>query len=475
MELLNLSIAQLMQRLDAREISSVEVTKAILSRIEERKDINALISVCADKALEAAALSDKRRSGGERTGLLDGVPIVVKDNISTEGVATTCASKMLENYVPVFDATVVKKLKAAGAVIVGKANMDEFAMGSTNQNSAFGAVLNPVDRTRVPGGSSGGSAAAVADFQCYAALGSDTGGSIRQPASYCGIVGLKPTYSTVSRFGLIAFASSLDQIGPLTRTVGDSARMMNVIGGHDPLDSTSSKNKVDYTDYTAGLRGKTVGIVKQFFETDILSSDVRAAIMNAVDVCKKAGAEIKEVSLGSFDAAIATYYTLCCAEAASNLARFDGIKYGLRVPGEDYIDTYYKSRTAGFGDEVKRRIMTGNYVLSSGYYDAYYLKALKIRTLIKSEMEKALSECDVILGPTAPTTAPELGRVESDATKIYYSDLYTVLQNIAGNPAISLPCGNDASGLPIGVQLTGKFYGEQELLGIAEGFEREVR
>jgi len=475
MDLLKLTIGQLLGKLNAGEISSVEVTKAVLNRINERKEYNAYITVCDEQALSAAQKSDERRAKGDSLGLLEGVPIAVKDNISTSGILTTCASAFLSNYTPVFDATVVKKLREAGAVIVGKTNMDEFAMGSTNRNSYYGAVLNAVDPTRVPGGSSGGSACAVADYECFGALGSDTGGSIRQPASYNGIVGLKPTYSTVSRFGLIAFASSLDQIGPLTRSVSDNALMMNAIAGHDPLDSTSYKAKVDYLGYEAGLKDKTVGIVKEFFDTDILSDDVKNAIYSAAKVMERAGATVKEVSLSAFDAAIATYYVLACAEATSNLARFDGIKYGVRAKGDDYIDIYYKSRTAGFGDEVKRRIMIGNYVLSSGYYDAYYLKASKIRTLFKSQLEGVLSSCDAIIGPTAPTTAPALNHYETDKTKEYYSDLYTVIANITGNPAMSIPCGVGKDGLPIGIQLIGRFYDERTLFSIAEGYEREVK
>ena len=356
MDIVKLSLTEVRDKIAAKELSSVEVAKAVFSRIKETADLNTLITVTEESALEKAAEVDGKIARGEKIGALAGVPIIVKDNISTLGIRTTCASEILSNYVPPFDATVVKKLKAADAVIVGKANMDEFAMGSANENSAFGPVKNAVNPARVPGGSSGGSASSVAAFQAYGALGSDTGGSIRQPASFCGVVGLKPTYSAVSRFGLVAFASSLDQIGPLTRCVRDNAELLNVIAGHDEMDSTSSSVKTDYTDYVSGVKGKTVGIPKEFFAQDF-SSEVKNAVLAAAKIYEKAGASLKEISIGSFDAALATYYVIACAEATSNLARFDGVKYGLRADADDYIDLYYKSRTAYFGAEVKRRIM----------------------------------------------------------------------------------------------------------------------
>lgn len=471
-DLLKLSLIEVKNAISEKRVSATEVTKAALDRIDEASELNAVLTVDREGALAAAAAADEKLSRGESAGRLGGVPVLVKDNISTRGVRTTCASKFIENYVPPFDATVVKKLKEAGAVILGKTNMDEFAMGSSNENSAFGFVRNAVDPTRVPGGSSGGSASAVAAFEAYGSLGSDTGGSIRQPASFCGVVGLKPTYSAVSRYGLIAFASSLDQIGPLTRTVADNALLFDVIAGHDPMDSTSSPEKIDYTDYEIGVKGMTIGIPKEFFAKDF-SPVVREKIMDAAAFYEKSGAKLKDVSISSFDAALATYYVLACAEASSNLARFDGVKYGERVEGADYIDAYYKSRTAGFGAEVKRRIMIGNYVLSSGYYDAYYLKASKVRTKIKADFDAALGDCDLLLGPTSPTTAFEIGKKVKDVTETYMSDIFTVPVNIAGLPAISIPCGTDGQGLPIGLQLIGRAFGERTLFGAAETFEKE--
>lgn len=471
-DLLKLSLIEVKNAIAEKRVSATEVTKAALDRIDEASELNAVLTVDREGALAAAAAADEKLSRGESAGRLGGVPVLVKDNISTRGVRTTCASKFIENYVPPFDATVVKKLKEAGAVILGKTNMDEFAMGSSNENSAFGFVRNAVDPTRVPGGSSGGSASAVAAFEAYGSLGSDTGGSIRQPASFCGVVGLKPTYSAVSRYGLIAFASSLDQIGPLTRTVADNALLFDVIAGHDPMDSTSSPEKIDYTDYEIGVKGMTIGIPKEFFAKDF-SPVVREKVMDAAAFYEKSGAKLKDVSISSFDAALATYYVLACAEASSNLARFDGVKYGKRVEGADYIDTYYKSRTAGFGAEVKRRIMIGNYVLSSGYYDAYYLKASKVRTKIKADFDAALRGCDLLLGPTSPTTAFEIGKKVKDVTETYMSDIFTVPVNIAGLPAISIPCGTDGQGLPIGLQLIGRAFGERTLFGAAEAFEKE--
>lgn len=471
-DLLKLSLIEVKNAIAEKRVSATEVTKAALDRIDEASELNAVLTVDREGALAAAAAADEKLSRGESAGRLGGVPVLVKDNISTRGVRTTCASKFIENYVPPFDATVVKKLKEAGAVILGKTNMDEFAMGSSNENSAFGFVRNAVDPTRVPGGSSGGSASAVAAFEAYGSLGSDTGGSIRQPASFCGVVGLKPTYSAVSRYGLIAFASSLDQIGPLTRTVADNALLFDVIAGHDPMDSTSSPEKIDYTDYEIGVKGMTIGIPKEFFAKDF-SPVVREKVMDAAAFYEKSGAKLKDVSISSFDAALATYYVLACAEASSNLARFDGVKYGKRVDGADYIDSYYKSRTAGFGAEVKRRIMIGNYVLSSGYYDAYYLKASKVRTKIKADFDAALRGCDLLLGPTSPTTAFEIGKKVKDVTETYMSDIFTVPVNIAGLPAISIPCGTDGQGLPIGLQLIGRAFGERTLFGAAEAFEKE--
>lgn len=475
MDLIKLTLTEVRDAIAGKKVSSREVTEAVYKRIEETSDLNTFITLCRESALKAADLADARIARGEKLGALEGVPIVLKDNISLEGERLTCGSKFLDNYIAPFDATVAKKLKAAGAVIVGKANMDEFAMGSSNENSAYGLVKNAVDPTRVPGGSSGGSASSVAAFEAYGALGSDTGGSIRQPAALCGVVGLKPTYSTVSRYGLVAFASSLDQIGPLTRTVRDNAELFNVIAGHDPLDSTSADREENYLDYVPEIKGRTIGLPKEFFGREY-SAEVKDSVLAAAKIYEKAGAKLKDVSIGSFDAAIATYYVLACAEATSNLARFDGIKYGVRAEGaKDYIDVYYRSRTQGFGAEVKRRIMTGNYVLSSGYYDAYYLKASKVRTKIKNDFDAALADCDVLLGPTSPTTAFELGKKVTDVTETYLADVFTVPVNIAGNPAISIPCGFDGNRLPIGLQLIGKSYGERTLFSMAEAFEKETK
>lgn len=468
-DILLLSLTELKRKLDRGEVSSTDAVKACLNRIDETSGLNALITVTAEQALARAAAFDR----GELKGSLAGVPIIVKDNISTAGIRTTCASRMLENYVPPYDATVVKKLYDAGAVIIAKANMDEFAMGSASQNSYFGGVKNAVDSRRVPGGSSGGSAAAVAAFQAYAALGSDTGGSIRQPAAFNGVVGFKPTYSTVSRYGLVAFASSLDQIGPITRTVEDAAAVMNVIAGHDALDSTSAD--IDYPDYTAyddSLRGKKIGVAEEFFGAG-LQSDTGAAIEKKLAAAEAAGAKLVKVKIESFKASLAAYYVLSSAEAATNLARYDGVKYGFRTskPVSDYVDLYYKTRSEGFGAEVKRRIMIGNYVLSSGYYDAYYLKALKVRTLIKQDYDNALAACDALVCPAAPSTAPLIGARTAPA-EVYLSDIYTVPVNIAGLPGISIPVGSDGAGMPIGMQLIGRAFGDRELLGLAAGMAR---
>lgn len=469
-DLLKMSLTECVEALKNKKVSSVELTKACLERIEENKALNDFITVCKDSALKAAAESDERLKQG-KGGLLEGVPIAVKDNISTKGIRTTCASKFLDNYIPPFDASVVEALKREGAVIVGKTNMDEFAMGSGNENSAYGPVKNFRDNSRVPGGSSGGSANCVAASEVFAALGSDTGGSIRQPASYCGVVGLKPTYSIVSRYGLVAFASSLDQIGPLTRTVKDAAYMLDVLAFKDKKDSTSSeRTEKSYSDYSTDVRGKKIGLAKEFF-SDALDNAVREKITDTIKNLEKQGAEIVDVSIKSFPAALATYYVLSSAEAASNLARFDGVKYGVRADCDDIYSLYYNSRTQGFGSEVKRRIMTGNYVLSSGYYDAYYLKASKIRTLIKQDFEKAFEKCDVLACPTAPTTAFKIGRKETDSTKVYLEDIYTVPVNIAGLPAISVPCAKDCDGMPVGIQFIGKAFDEKKLFTFASAVE----
>lgn len=472
-DILKLSLSEALNCLDSKEVSSVELTKACLERIEQTNPtLNSVLHVCGQKALQAAADADKARAANESKPLL-GVPVLVKDNIITQDVPTTCASKILEGFVPPYDAFVVKKLKEAGAVILGKTNMDEFAMGSRSENSAFGAVKNAVDETRSAGGSSGGSASAVAAFQAYCALGSDTGGSIRQPAAYCGVVGLKPTYSAVSRNGLVAFASSLDQIGPITRTVKDAAIVMNVISGHDSGDSTSADRQYpDYTAYREDIKGMRIGIAKEFF-ADGLSCDVKERIDKAIEFYESKGAKTVDVSIGSFKAALATYYVLSSAEAATNLARYDGVKYGKRAEGKDYIDMYYNTRSEYLGSEVKRRIMMGNYVLSSGYYDAYYLKALKVRTLIKRDFDAAFEKCDALICPTAPTTAPKLFDNSESAAQVYLSDIYTVPVNIAGLPAVSLKCGSGKDGLPVGVQLIGKAFDETTLFALAHCLEKE--
>lgn len=469
-DITEMTIVELAAALKSGKVSSQEVTAAVLGKIKDSA-LNNYITVCEEQALDAARAADGKIARGE-CGALTGVPIAVKDNISTRGIKTTCASAFLQNYVPPFDATVVEKLKDADAVIIGKTNLDEFAMGSTDENSAFGAVKNARDNTRVPGGSSGGSANAVAAGEAFAALGSDTGGSIRQPASYCGVVGLKPTYSSVSRYGLVAFASSLDQIGPLAKTTDDALAVLKVIVGRDARDTTSSDAPALPDALTGNIKGKTLGVAKQFLSG--AASGVAAQFDKAIAAAQKAGARIKEVSINSFDAALAVYYVLSSAEAASNLSRYDGVKYGMRAEKfTDIADLYTKSRTKYFGDEVKRRIMIGNYVLSSGYYDAYYLKASKVRTVIKREFDAALEGCDGILSPTAPTVAPKLG-AQTDPAKTYLSDIYTVPVNIAGLPAVSVPFGR-SDGMPVGVQIIGKAFDEGGILEIAKALENGVK
>ncbi len=460
----DMTLTELLRALNARELSSAEATRACLDRIRGSK-LNNYITVCDDLAMEAAKSADKVRADG-KAGALSGVPIAVKDNIATDGIKTTCASAFLRNFIPPYDATVVSKLKAAGAVIVGKTNMDEFAMGSTDENSAFGAVKNARDESRVPGGSSGGSANTVAAHEVFAALGSDTGGSIRQPASYCGIVGLKPTYSAVSRYGLVAFASSLDQIGPLARTCDDARILLNAITGRDERDTTSAEAPV-CGELSNDVKGKTIGIADEFLSG--AAAGVADRFGYAVKALEKAGAKVKKVSLKSLDAALAVYYVLSSAEAASNLSRYDGVKYGMRADKyDDIVSLHTNSRTEFFGDEVKRRIMIGNYVLSSGYYDAYYLKASKIRTVIKREFDEALSAVDAILCPTAPDVAPKIG-AQTDPAKTYLSDVYTVPVNIAGLPAVSVPFGmSKEEGMPVGVQVIGRAFDERGILGIGK-------
>ena len=469
------TIHEYAELLKQRKLSSVELTKQYLARIEKADaQIGSYITVCPDEALAAAGKADERIARGEAT-LLTGIPVGIKDNICTEGITTTCASKMLYNFVPPYDATVTKRLKNEGAVILGKLNMDEFAMGSSTESSYFKKTKNPYDLTRVPGGSSGGSAASVsADLAPYA-LGSDTGGSIRQPAAFCGNVGLKPTYGLVSRFGLIAFASSLDQIGSFTKDVTDCAIVLNAIAGYDKMDSTSVD--ADKTDYTKALglplKGMKIGVPKQYLESGI-QTEIREAVENAIKVYEMLGAECEECSLPLSKFALPAYYLISSAEASSNLARFDGIKYGYRA--EEYhglTDLYEITRSEGFGEEVKRRIMLGTYALSSGYYDAYYKKAQQVRGLIKRDFAACFEKYDVLLTPTTPTTAYKFGE-KSDPVAMYMGDICTVAVNIAGLPAISIPAGLDKKGMPIGIQLIANSFDERKLLTAAFAYERET-
>ncbi len=463
----------------AGETSSVEATEAVLSRIEDvDQALGAYLSTHGEMALEKAADVDRRVAAGEPVGELAGVPVAVKDNMCTTFGATTCASAILRDFRSPYNATVVDKLLAADAVIVGKTNMDEFAMGSSTESSALRRTVNPWDGTRVPGGSSGGSAAAVAAGLCYAALGSDTGGSIRQPASFCGVVGLKPTYGRVSRFGLVAYGSSLDQIGPITQNVEDAALMMNVIAGRDAADSTSVDEAIapvfNYLEkLDTAAEGLRIGVVSQF--NSGADEPVRDALGEAIRVYTGLGAEVVEVEMPRLDYAIAAYYVIATAEASSNLARYDGVHYGHRSEkARDYVEVYTKSRAEAFGKEVKRRIMLGTYALSSGYYDAYYLKALKVRNLIRGDFTEAFRRCDCIMMPVAPTTAFGIGEKVDDPLTMYLSDVYTIAVNLAGVPGISIPCGFDGNRLPIGLQIISPAFREDRLLAIARLFERQT-
>ena len=468
----DLTLTQAAGKLAKKELSSVELTKAALARIQAvEPKVHAFVTVDAEGALKAAAEADARRAQGE-VGALLGMPLAIKDNLSTRGLRTTCSSKMLEPYVPPFDATVVARLRAAGAVFLGKTNLDEFAMGSSTENSAFGPTHNPWDLARVPGGSSGGSAAAVAAGFGFGALGSDTGGSIRQPASLCGVVGLKPTYGRVSRYGLIAFASSLDQVGPMARTVADAAALSQCIDGHDAMDSTSVDQAVP--DYTAalgrGVKGLRVGLPKEYF-VDGMDPQVAASVRAAVKSLESQGAVVREVSLPHTQHCLSVYYLLATAEASSNLARFDGVRYGYRAPAEALVPQYRQTRAQGFGPEVKRRIMLGTYALSSGYYDAYYKRAQQVRTLIVRDFEQAFGQVDVIATPTAPTPAFKIGEKADDPMTMYLSDIFTISVNLAGVPALSLPCGFTREGLPIGLQLIAKAFDEATLFAVAAAVE----
>jgi aspartyl-tRNA(Asn)/glutamyl-tRNA(Gln) amidotransferase subunit A len=474
MELIDLSIHELHDKLKKREVSSVEATKAALARIEAvEPTVNAFITVVPEEALAAAAAADQQIAAGNMD-LLTGIPLALKDIFLTKGVRTTCASRILENFIPPYDATAWLKLKERGAVLLGKLNQDEFAMGSSCEGSAFGPTRNPWDPDCIPGGSSGGSAACIAAREATATLGTDTGGSIRQPASHCGCVGLKPTYGRVSRYGVIAYASSLDQVGPMTRDVRDCATMLGAVAGYDPLDSTSINLPVpDYAKALQGdLQGVKIGLPKEYFIPG-LDPDVKRAMDGAIETYGSLGAQFSEISLPHTDYAVATYYLIATAEASSNLARYDGVRFGHRSSeAGGLIDMYMKSRAEGFGDEVKRRIMIGTYALSSGYYDAYYLKAQKVRTLIRHDFLKAFESVDVILTPVAPTPAFRIGEKVNDPLQMYLSDIFTIPVNLAGTCGISVPAGLSSAGLPIGVQLIGKPFGEEMLLRSAYAFEQ---
>lgn len=470
-----MALKKLREMLDSKEISAVELTEQYFDRIENSdKEINSYITVCKENALADAKKAQEVIDSGN-SGAFTGLPISVKDNICTLGVKTTCASHMLDDFIPPYNATVMEKLKKDNIVMLGKTNMDEFAMGGSSQTSYFGGVKNPYDLTRVTGGSSGGAAASVSADLCVAALGSDTGGSVRQPASFCGVTGLKPTYGTVSRWGLIAFASSLDQIGVIAKSAEDTGYMLEGIYGYDENDATSSKKSEGNYNSLIGsdVNKLKIGVPKEFFG-DGLNDEVKTAVLNAVEYYKKLGCEIVDVSLPSLEYAVSAYYLISSAEAASNLSRFDGIKYGLRSGlGEDFNDLIKNSRREGFGQEVKRRIMLGNYALCSGYYDAYYKNATRIRTQIRNEYSDIFSKCDVMLTPTAPTTAYKIGEQENDPVKMYLADIYTVTVNIAGLPAISTTCGYDSKGLPIGMSLIGKAFDEKTIIAVCDRFEKD--
>ena len=471
--LYSLSISQLAPLLAAGAVSPQEVTEAVLSRIKERDgELNTYITVDEAGARAMAASAAARLKRGEATPLT-GIPLALKDVMVTKGLRTTCGSRILENFVPPYDATVCARLRQAGAVILGKVNMDEFAMGSSTENSAYGPTRNPWNRDYIPGGSSGGSAAAVAADLCSASLGSDTGGSIRQPASLCGVVGLKPTYGRVSRYGLVAYASSLDQIGPLTKDVRDAAILLQAIAGHDPKDSTSVNEPVpDYQERLGReIKGLKIGVPKEFFGAG-LDGEVEAAVQAALQTLTGLGAELIEVSLPHTEYAVAVYYVLAVAEASSNLARYDGVKYGFRAEGKNLLDMYAQTRAQGFGTEVRRRIMLGTYTLSAGYYEAYYKKASQVRALIRRDFEAAFARCQVIATPVAPTPAFRLGEKVDDPLTMYLSDIFTISANLGGIPGISVPCGFSGGGLPIGLQLMGPVFGEADLFQVAYAFEQ---
>ncbi len=479
MSLLELTAVELGKKIKSGEVKVVDAVEAVFDQIDKvEEDINSYVTVYdKEEVLANAKEVQEKIDNGELDGPLAGVPVAIKDNMCNEGHLTACSTKILSNFYPTFTSTAVQNLKDAGAVIVGSANMDQFAMGSTTETSYFGITKNPVDTTRVPGGSSGGSCAAVAADECFYSLGSDTGGSIRQPAAFCGVVGMKPTYGTVSRYGLIAYASSLDQIGPIGKDVTDVATSLEIISSYDKLDSTSIKR--DSYDFTSSLvddvKGMKIGVPKDYFGEGI-NPEVKEAVLKAIDVLKEKGAEVEEFDFDLVNYAVPTYHVIADAEASSNLSRFDGVKYGYRT--EDYRDLhnmYKKTRSEGFGEEVKRRIMLGSFVLSSGYFDAYYLKALRVKALIKKAFDDAFAKYDVIIGPVTPTTALKLGESLSDPLKMYLGDIYTVSVNIAGLPGISVPCGEDSEGLPIGLQIIGDCFREDNVIRAAYSYEQSQK
>ena len=474
MEILQLTALELSQKIRDGEISVKETVDMYREQIEKMEpQVHAFLSVDENRLARRVQEVEEGIKNGSYSGPLAGVPIAVKDNICTKGQKTTCASKILENFVPAFDAEAVKRLEDAGMIVLGKTNMDEFAMGSTTETSAFGVTKNPWNTEHVPGGSSGGSCAAVAAGEAVLALGSDTGGSIRQPAAYCGVTGLKPTYGRVSRYGLIAYASSLDQIGPVGRNVKDCAALFEVLAGHDAKDSTSSEKEVESLECLTegGLKGKKIGIPREYF-AEGTNEEVKKALTDAMELMKQNGAEVEYFSLKMVDYVIPAYYIIACAEASSNLERFDGVKYGYRnMEATELHEMYKKSRAEGFGEEVKRRILLGSFVLSAGYYDAYYLKALKAKALIKKEFDQAFEKYDCILAPASPTTAPKIGTSLCDPLQMYLSDIYTVAVNLAGLPAVSMPCGRDSQGLPVGMQIIGDCFQEKKILQTAAAYE----
>ncbi len=478
MDITELTVHELQEKLKNKEITVTEITKAYTDRINEKeKDVQAFVTTLTDEAIEKSKEIQEKIEKGEITGELAGIPIGIKDNLCTKGIKTTCSSRMLENFISPYDATVIEKINNENMIDLGKLNMDEFAMGGSTETSYFKKTRNPWNLDKVPGGSSGGSAAAVASNMVPWALGSDTGGSIRQPSSFCGVVGLKPTYGLVSRYGLVAFASSLDQIGPITKDVTDSAILLNLIAGHDEKDTTSVDiPKKDYVKALTGdVKGLKIAVPKEFFGEGI-NEEVKDSLMKAVETYKKLGAEVEEVSLDIAKYSLATYYIIACAEASSNLGRFDGIRYTYRTPEfKSLKDIYKKSRSEGFGDEVKRRIILGTYVLSSGYYDAYYKKAQQVRTLVTNKFNEVFENYDIILTPTSPTVAFGIGEKSGNPLEMYLADICTVSVNIAGLPGISIPCGVDSQGMPIGMQLIGNKFCEETILNTAYTFEKEIK